>query len=52
MLFPKGFKYMVGTWIGFIAGGFAWSMAAMCNTDLVAFLIAGIIGGLIVAAKW
>lgn len=24
LLFPKGFKYVVGTWLGFVAGVLAW----------------------------
>lgn len=58
MLFPKGFKYMVGTWVGFTAGALAWCLTTLAFTEMlftpkafVAFAVAGIIGGCILAAK-
>ncbi len=29
LLFPKSFQFMVGTFVGFVAGGFLWSVAAL-----------------------
>ena len=58
LLFPKSFKFMVGSWVGFTAGGFAWSLATLAFSDVlftpkvfVAFAVTGIIGGCIIAAK-
>ena len=31
LLFPKSFKFMVGTFVGFCAGGFVWSLTAMAH---------------------
>lgn len=57
MLFPKGFKYLVGTWVGFLGGGFFWAIAAMFFPGLITlhafagFLVAGIVGGWVFAAN-
>ncbi len=29
LLFPKSFPFMVGTFVGFVAGGFLWSVTAL-----------------------
>jgi hypothetical protein len=57
LLFPKGFALMVGSWVGFCMGGFAWGMAAMLVPALITlhvfawFLVVGTVGGCVVAAK-
>jgi hypothetical protein len=57
LLFPKGFKFMVGTWVGFCGGGFFWGLTAMLVPALitlhafVGFLVAGIVAGCFFAAK-
>lgn len=64
LLFPKGFKYMVGTWLGFAAGWVlcclallgAWSLGLHLDihimlATLCAFLCVGVLGGCVVAAK-
>lgn len=57
LLFPKGFKFLVGSWVGVAAGGFAWALAAMVFSQLItleafaSFIMVGIVGGLIFAAK-
>jgi len=57
MLFPKGFKFMVGSWVGFTAGALAWCLATLAYEPLftpkvfVGFAVAGIIGGCVLAAK-
>lgn len=65
LLFPKGYKYLVGTWVGAIAGAFLWglfdlawfvglgltmSWAAMAWT-FIGFIVVGIFGGCVFAAK-
>lgn len=58
MLFPKGFKFMVGTWVGFTAGCFVWCLSVLAISDglftpraFAAFAVAGIVGGCVLAAK-
>lgn len=57
LLFPKGFKYLVGSWIGFIGGTFLWAVLAIAFSWLiapgafVAFSIAGIFAGCVLAAR-
>jgi hypothetical protein len=58
LLFPKGFKYLVGTWVGAISGWFFWGLAgiASCATFVtipmfIGFTIAGIFAGIVFAAK-
>lgn len=57
LLFPKGFKFMVGTWVGTAAGGFFWGLFAIAFPVLIApiafaaFIIAGVFAGLVLAAK-
>lgn len=60
LLFPKGFKYLAGTIIGAIFGGFAWGLFALVATphtyhgagqSFVLFLIIGAILGNVFAAK-
>jgi hypothetical protein len=57
MLFPKGFKFMVGTWVGFTAGALAWCLTTFAFEQLfspkvfLGFAVAGIIGGCVLAAK-
>lgn len=57
LAFPKGFKYLVGTWVGFAGGGFFWSLFAMCFHGLitvgafVAFIVVGIVVGCVFAAR-
>jgi hypothetical protein len=56
-LFPKAFKFMVGTWVGVACGGFLWCLAGLVIPPLftpgafVAFIAAGIVGGWVLAAK-
>lgn len=64
LLFPKGFKYLVGTWVGAMAAGFLWgltfiavsvagfnpSWTVMGYTFLV-LLVSGIAAGCILAAR-
>lgn len=55
LLFPKGFKFMVGTWVGVMAGGFFWGVFALMFPALITamafamFLLAGVIVGWIFA---
>lgn len=55
LLFPKGFKYLVGTWLGFMAGSVAWVIAALLfNVFFVPFAFAyfamtGIFAGILLA---
>ena len=57
LLFPKGFKFLVGSWVGVAAGGFAWALSAMVFSALITpgafagFIVAGIFGGCVLAAK-
>jgi hypothetical protein len=58
LLFPKGFKYLVGTWVGTAAGGFFWGLAAIAFPAVivtaqvfVGFIVAGIVAGCVFAAK-
>jgi hypothetical protein len=60
LLFPKGFKYLIGTIVGMFFGGFAWGLFAMLATPhsfhgagqtFVLFLIIGAIVGNVFAAK-
>ena len=56
-LFPNGFKYLIGTFVGLCGGGLAWAISAMFFSSLVAwpcfgaFLVLGIAGGLAFAAR-
>jgi hypothetical protein len=64
LLFPKGFKYLVGTWMGAITGGFLWGLFigglfiagqnpswSFMGWSFVGFILAGVIGGLFLAAN-
>lgn len=64
LLFPKGFKYLVGTWTGAMTGGFLWGLAVIgacmvgIRPSLVAmgwsfltFIVSGIAAGLVLAAR-
>lgn len=58
VLFPKAFKYLVGTWIGVSVGGLAWCTASLAffptffsPGGFLGFIVAGIVGGCILAAK-
>lgn len=62
LLFPKGFKYMVGSWLGVCAGGLVWCVCAfffhclvstwdMAGWSFLSFVAVGIIAGCIFAAK-
>lgn len=57
ILFPKGFKYLVGTWVGIVFGGFFWGLGVIAFDCLlsgrafVAFIVAGIVGGCVLAAR-
>jgi len=59
-LFPKGFKFLIGTIVGAMFGGFAWGLFAMCATphsfhgaglSFAVFLVIGAFIGNIFAAK-
>jgi len=58
MLFPKGFKYMVGLYAGFALGFVAWTVAVLCAFGLMwdpvaflCFIVPGLVLGWILAAK-
>jgi hypothetical protein len=60
LVFPKGFKYLAGTIIGMMFGGFVWGLFTMIATPssfhgagqtFVVFLIIGAVIGNIFAAK-
>ena len=57
MLFPKGFKYVVGTFMGVCGGGFFWGLFAMCFHGLTtavgftSFIVCGIIAGCVLAVR-
>lgn len=57
MLFPKGFKYLVGTWVGLAFGVFAWACCALgahglfCWAAFAGFSVLGIFAGCVFAAK-
>ena len=65
LLFPKGFKYLVGCWVGAFSGAFFWGLAEILwlvglGNDLswsqlawsfVAFVVAGMAGGCVLAAR-
>lgn len=64
LLFPKGFKYLVGTWVGAMTGAFLWGLVfiavfmggvnpswAWMGWSLLAFLLGGIGGGCTLAAR-
>ncbi len=64
LLFPKGFKYMVGTWVGVMGGGFFWGLAfaaafmagleptgALMGWSFLAFIVVGIAFGCVLAAR-
>lgn len=64
LLFPKGFKYLVGCWVGAISGIFIWGIfvlvwLAVAHGDvswqamgwsLVSAISAGIVSGCVLAA--
>mgnify|MGYP005834639737 CR=1 FL=1 len=63
LLFPKGFKYLVGTWVGAMTGAFLWGLAfigigfagldpswAVMGWSFLGFVATGIIVGCILAA--
>lgn len=63
LLFPKGFKYVVGSWVGAMSGGFLWGVvlasAFMLGLDpswstmgwtFLGFSAVGITSGCILAA--
>jgi len=57
LIFPKSFKYFVGTWVGAMGGGFFWSLFAMIFAGLITvgcfitFIVVGIIVGCVLAAR-
>lgn len=57
LLFPKGFKFMVATWVGVAGGGLLWGLLAMAIPALITgwtflgFILAGIFAGCVIAAK-
>lgn len=65
LLFPKGFRYLVGTWVGACTAGFLWSLfefswllilgwdasMAQVGWSFLAFIVTGIVVGIIIAAK-
>lgn len=65
LLFPKGFKYLVGSWVGAISGAFLWGIAELAwlvglsqeaswsrlAWSFVAFVVAGIVAGCVLAAR-
>jgi len=65
LLFPKGFKYLVGTWVGAMSGGLFWGLFILAWTlglsndptwvfmawSYIGFTIAGIFGGCVFAAN-
>lgn len=57
LLFPKGVKFMLASFMGFITGGFVWSIAAIAFNQLVtleafaAFLAGGIFCGCFLAMR-
>lgn len=64
LLFPKGFKFMVGTWVGAMSGGFFWSLFAgglfmvdsspswpFMGWSFLAFIVGGIFAGCVLAAR-
>jgi uncharacterized membrane protein len=60
LLFPLGFKHLVGTFVGALFGGFAWGLFAVTGCvstfhgaaqSLVMFFIIGAILGNVFAAK-
>lgn len=65
LLFPKGFKYLVGSLVGTCAGGFLWGLGTLTWTvalgrdvswqgmacGLVSCVMLGIIGGCVLAAR-
>lgn len=65
LLFPKGFKYLVGSLVGVCAGGFLWGLATLTWTvalghdvswqgmawGFVSCVAACIVGGCVLAAK-
>ena len=57
MVFPKGFKYLVGTWMGAMVGAMFWWLAIIgwdcffTRGSFVAFVLVGIIAGWVFAAK-
>lgn len=57
LLFPKGFKYLVGTWVGVTSGIVFWAMFAIMFPCLITggaiatFVVVGIAMGCVLAAK-
>lgn len=64
LLFPKGFKFMVGTWVGAMGGGFFWALglggAFMAGMDpswpvmgwsFLGFILVGVFFGCVLAAR-
>lgn len=55
LLFPVGFKYLVGVGIGFCFGGFWWCLLSILgyipSGCFLCFVLAGIVGGCVLAAK-
>lgn len=65
LLFPKGFKYLVGTIVGLIGGAFVWGLGvlawtAVLDNDIswqgmawgfIGCVIAGTVAGCVLAAK-
>lgn len=64
LLFPKGFKYMVGTWVGVATADFLWSIVffglwiagvryslATMGWSLLGATVLGFVSGIIVAAR-
>ena len=65
LMFPKGFKFLVGSWVGAMGGAFFWGLFELAwlvglSHDMswpqlawsfIAFVVAGICGGCVLAAK-
>ncbi len=65
LIFPKGFKYLVGTMVGFITGAFLWGLGVLAWTiamghdiswqgmvrSFIGCVIVGNVVGYVLAAK-
>lgn len=65
LVFPKGFKYLVGSLVGTCAGGFVWGLGVLAWTvalgndvswhgmgwSFLGCVVMGIVGGCVLAAR-
>lgn len=64
LLFPKSFKYLVGSWVGVAMGGCGWGLIfaglfiagvnpswAVMGYGFITAMIAGIMGGCVLASR-